>query len=99
MLDPSSAPGAFTDEAAVRLTLANGGTEAWALAGASLTPQEGIPLAEVGMLPGTLIPAVAPKEIDILVRPTPRHLKGTYTLKLWGGGRDATVEGLNLPAL
>ena len=85
-------------EAAVRLNLYNGSTEGWTVEGASLTPREGAPLAEVRVLSGTLIPAAVAKDIHILVGPMPRQLKGTHTLRLWGGGREARMEGLTFPA-
>jgi uncharacterized protein (TIGR02268 family) len=81
-------------EASVRLRLRNDSTDAWTLEGASLTSIEGTPLVNVRILAGGPIPAGDFREIHATVGPTDQALTGTYTLKLWGGGREAFVDGV-----
>jgi uncharacterized protein (TIGR02268 family) len=82
-------------EAAVRFRLRNDGTEAWTLEGASLTSAEGVVLANVRVFAGGPIPAGDVREVHATVGPTDQALTGTYTLKLWGAGRETSVEGIN----
>ena len=37
------------------------------------------------------------KALDVVVGPTPKELTGPYTLKLWGGGRELTLENITFP--
>lgn len=84
-------------EAAVRLRLRNIGTAEWTFEGASLAPLEEQALVGVRVLPDGSFPARFTKQIDVVVGPTQQELTGTYTLKLWGGGRELTVENITFP--
>jgi uncharacterized protein (TIGR02268 family) len=81
-------------EAAVRLRLRIRSTETWTLEGASLASADGPPLMLVRVLPGAPLPSDGYGEIHVAVGPTDQSLTGTYTLKLWGGGREALIEGI-----
>ncbi|MGZ3459694.1 MAG: DUF2381 family protein [Archangium sp.] len=84
-------------EAAVRLRLRNSGTVAWTVEGASLTAGEGQALVGVRVLSGASLPSGVTRDLDVVVGPTPRELTGTYTLKLWGGGHELTLENITFP--
>ncbi|HSP77714.1 MAG TPA: DUF2381 family protein, partial [Myxococcaceae bacterium] len=84
-------------EAAIELRLSNQGTGDWTVEGVSLVSAEGQPLAEVQVLSDAALPAESRSELHLVVGPTPRQLRGTYTLKLWGGGSEVTVESIVFP--
>ena len=84
-------------EAAVRLRLRNISTAEWTFEGASLAPGEGQALVGVRILAGTSLPAGVTRDLDVVVGPTQRELTGTYTLRLWGGGRELTLENITFP--
>lgn len=84
-------------EAAVRLRLLNSRQEDWRVEGASLTAGDGQPPIDMRVLSDTSIPAGTAREIDVAVGPTQQELTGTYTLRLWGGGREITLENITFP--
>lgn len=84
-------------EAAVRLRLLSRRQEGWRVEGASLTAEDGQPLTDVRVLPEPSLPAGAVRRIDVVVGPTQQELTGTYTLRLWGGGRELPLENITFP--
>jgi uncharacterized protein (TIGR02268 family) len=82
-------------EAAVHLRLRIRGTEAWKLEEASLSSAEGPPLMLVRVLPGAPVPSDGYGEVHVAVGPTDQPLTGTYTLKLWGAGREALIDNIH----
>jgi uncharacterized protein (TIGR02268 family) len=81
-------------EAAVRLWLRNDGTDAWVLEGASLTSADGPTLVVERVFAGAPIKSNDHGEVYMAVGPTVQALTGTYTLKLWGRGREALMKGI-----
>jgi len=84
-------------EAAVRLRLLSSRQEDWRVEGASLTAGDGQPPVAMRVLSDTSIPAGTARELDMMVGPTQEELTGTYTLRLWGGGRELTLENITFP--
>ncbi|WP_158502359.1 DUF2381 family protein [Vitiosangium sp. GDMCC 1.1324] len=80
--------------AAVRLRLRNVGTETWTPEGASLAAGEDQAPGNIRVLPDVSLPAGVVRKIDLIVGPTQQKLTGTYTLKLWGGGHELTLENI-----
>ncbi|MGZ3457543.1 MAG: DUF2381 family protein [Archangium sp.] len=84
-------------EAAVRLRLQYNGTEPWTAEGASLAAGEGQALVGVRVLPDASIPTGLLRYVYVVVGPTQQELTGAYTLRLWGGGHELTLENITFP--
>lgn len=83
--------------AAVRLRLWNNGTETWTPEGGSLAAGEEQAPINIRVLSDASLPAGLTRQIDVVVGPTQQRLTGTYTLRLWGGGRELTLENIEFP--
>ncbi|MFY0572880.1 DUF2381 family protein [Archangium lansingense] len=84
-------------EAAVRLRVQNSGAEEWSPEGASLATSDGQVLEGVRVLSDASLPAGFTRSLHVIVGPTQQELTGTYTLRLWGGGRELTLENIEFP--
>jgi uncharacterized protein (TIGR02268 family) len=84
-------------EGAVRLRVQNNGAEEWSAEGASLETSTGQTLVSVQVVSDEALPAGFTRALHVVVGPTPRELTGTYTLRLWGGGRELVLENIEFP--
>ncbi len=84
-------------EAAVRIQLRNDGKETWTVEGASLAAGGGQALPDVRVLSDASLAAGDSRGVYVVLGPTQQELRGNYTLKLWGGGRELIMEDIFFP--